>query len=585
MKRLMLVVCASLLAAPAWGQSAKDLALVPSDAVAFVHVRAADMWNHDIMKGLRDTVAAAGPKAIAAFDSQVYPSPADLDRVTLVLRLNEQDPNRPPHVTVIVSFKNDVDGAKLAKLYMPGGREGDLGSRKGFIDADRELAMHMPDPRHVVLGPVDGVQAFLAKGPGGGQGPLAAEMAVAASGSKSITIGVNVKAMPIPPNAFDELPPEIRPLARVERALLTLDLAAPEIALELRAAYASEAAAKEAEGAFRHAMSMAKQAMGEPRAEMEQKLYANAGKGPQPLDKAAEAGMALVALGALNRVEAMMDTLPVARSGSDMTVTVTLPREVSGFLGIYSASAAMLLPAVSKVQEAAGSSQSSNNLKMMGLAIHNHANTFDRMPSAAICDPTGKPLLSWRVAILPYIEQDNLYRQFKLDEPWDSEHNKALIEKMPKLYASPRVQTKPGETVYKAFVGKDAIFDWKQSKRFQEITDGTSNTAMIAEAGEPVIWTKPDDFVFDYSKPAPKLELPGGITIIHVCFGDGSVRRLDISRLSEQSIKNLIHTADGNYVDLDNEDRPPAGAVPVAPAGRATSPPPTAKAPPPPPRR
>lgn len=82
-----------------------------------------------------------------------------------------------------------------------------------------------------------------------------------------------------------------------------------------------------------------------------------------------------------------------------------------------------------------------NKLKQFGLACQNYHDTNDALPGN-IADKDGKPLLSWRIAILPFIEQQALYEQFKRDEPWDSEHNKKLIEKMPKLYAP--VRESPG---------------------------------------------------------------------------------------------------------------------------------------------
>ncbi|MBV9126015.1 MAG: DUF1559 domain-containing protein, partial [Planctomycetes bacterium] len=71
--------------------------------------------------------------------------------------------------------------------------------------------------------------------------------------------------------------------------------------------------------------------------------------------------------------------------------------------------------------------QSINNLKQIALAFHSMNDTYNFMPPAAICGKDGRPLLSWRVAILPYIEQQNLYNQFRLDEPWDSPTNKKLL--------------------------------------------------------------------------------------------------------------------------------------------------------------
>jgi len=87
-----------------------------------------------------------------------------------------------------------------------------------------------------------------------------------------------------------------------------------------------------------------------------------------------------------------------------------------------------------KIKQAAARANSTNNLKQMGLAMHNYMDVNKSFPAHAVYSKDGKPLLSWRVMILPYIEQDALYRQFKLDEPWDSDHNKKLMAQMPKIY-------------------------------------------------------------------------------------------------------------------------------------------------------
>ena len=121
----------------------------------------------------------------------------------------------------------------------------------------------------------------------------------------------------------------------------------------------------------------------------------------------------------------------------------------------------LLLPAVQKVREAAQRTSSINNLKQIALAMHNYNSTYGAFPAAAICDKkTGKPLLSWRVAILQYIEEEALYKQFKLDEPWDSEHNLKLAKNMPKIYFHPKAN-KPGDdkTHYRLFYGKGAAFE------------------------------------------------------------------------------------------------------------------------------
>ena len=98
---------------------------------------------------------------------------------------------------------------------------------------------------------------------------------------------------------------------------------------------------------------------------------------------------------------------------------------------------ALLLPAVQSAREAARRAQCVNNLKQIGLAMHNYASANGGFPPAAIVDPRGKPLLSWRVAILPYLDANPLYAKFKLDEPWDSPHNKELLKYMPAVYGCP----------------------------------------------------------------------------------------------------------------------------------------------------
>src|SRR5207253_5271036 len=104
--------------------------------------------------------------------------------------------------------------------------------------------------------------------------------------------------------------------------------------------------------------------------------------------------------------------------------------------------------------EKAARQKSANNLKQLGLAMHNYNNTYNHLPAVAIKDTKGKALLSWRVAILPFVEEEKLYKEFHLDEPWDSAHNKKLLGKMPKLFAPVMGKTKqPHSTYYQVFTG------------------------------------------------------------------------------------------------------------------------------------
>lgn len=196
---------------------------------------------------------------------------------------------------------------------------------------------------------------------------------------------------------------------------------------------------------------------------------------------------------------------------------------------------------------------SQNNLKQIALAFHNYHDAQGRLPNN-VYDKDGKALLSWRVLILPYIDQEPLYLQFKLDEAWDSETNKPLAAKLPKVYAPIRVKAKEGETFYRGFTGKGALFgpDSGKGLKFANITDGTANTGMVFEAGEAVIWSKPDDLPFD---PKKEIKLGGlfeGMSNVALC--DGSVRRLKKDPDAKE-LRKLIGYADGEVIDFDKLDK------------------------------
>ncbi len=219
---------------------------------------------------------------------------------------------------------------------------------------------------------------------------------------------------------------------------------------------------------------------------------------------------------------------------------------VGGFL------IAMLLPATQSAREAARRAQCVNNLKQIALAFHNHHSANNALPMPAITDKDGKPLLSWRVAILPYLEQQELYNKFKLDEPWDSPNNKPLIKEMPQVYLCPsRRSPEAGTTTYRVFVGNGALFEEGQSMGFQNVTDGTSNTVMVVESKDAVPWSKPDELKFD-PEAKPSLQgagspHPGGF---NTAFADGSVRFLKNS-VALQVWKALITRGSGEVISAD----------------------------------
>jgi hypothetical protein len=141
--------------------------------------------------------------------------------------------------------------------------------------------------------------------------------------------------------------------------------------------------------------------------------------------------------------------------------------------------------------------------------MHTYSEVHGRLPPATVCGPDGKPLLSWRVLLLPFLEQTDLYKEFRLDEPWDSPHNIKLLSKMPNIYAPPdgkKAKVPPYHTVCHVFVGRQTAFERPSGLRLQDdFPDGTNNTLLIVEAGKPVPWSKPEDLVYDPNGPLPDL--------------------------------------------------------------------------------
>ena len=152
-----------------------------------------------------------------------------------------------------------------------------------------------------------------------------------------------------------------------------------------------------------------------------------------------------------------------------------------------------LLPALTAAREAARRAQCTSNIKMMVLAIHNHVDATRFLPPVMTADASGKPLHSWRVLLLPYLDEYPLYQQIRLNEPWDSEHNKQFHNRVPSVYQCRSAKgDMTGMTSYSVVVGKECAFNEPNAKRgFGAIADGTSNTIAIVERKTPVCWMDP----------------------------------------------------------------------------------------------
>jgi hypothetical protein len=500
-----------------------DLALVPSNALGFARIAVHDLWTLESTKETREQLAKS--EAFQELEKALRVPVADIQAVTFIL-LQLSDPSREPAIVTAITTNRPFARDKLLSSLVQG-PEMQEKQRQGksyfFSNKTKGPAVHLAGDRLFLVGDVHALETYfdrLGWAPPG-MSPLSPGLKLAEQ-KHAFVAGFQVS---------DQLHDSLtkghnheedfyKPLLDVKSGTLVIDVDR-EAKLKAQLHFAKEATAKEARNAAAVGLDMLKRFLSNPASEglRNDMLFTTIAK----------------------ETIAALDSAQLSQEKT--TVQVTLETKSLPFI-------ALAVPAVQKTRVASRRMQSQNNLKQIGLAMHNYHDTFGRFPPQALTDKNGKPLLSWRVAILPFIEQDAVYRQFKLDEPWDSEHNKKLLEQMPKIYTPVNAKTgEKYETFYQVFAGKGTVFEPGEKITFASITDGTSNTIMVVEAGDAVPWTKPDDLPFDSDKALPKLggEFPD---VINAAFCDGSVHTIEKKKIDDKVLRWLILRNSGQNKSL-----------------------------------
>jgi prepilin-type processing-associated H-X9-DG protein len=544
MRHLIPALLGIALSVPARAEAPPELARVPPDAAVIVHARVADLWKSNDLKDIRRIVLKAGPEALATLDKRFTPAPSTADRVVAYVVAPAGD--EPVLAVAFLTFNKPFDKEAVLKNTTPKAKA--IGGKQAewYGDETDDYGVLFVGDRTLAFGNYRGVAKLADTAPA--KESVSAAFPELADPNKLVAVAGNLTA--VPPKVMEdlarELPPALRPLLKAKSAVVSLDTAAGG-ALHVRVAYPDKETADAADKAIHDGLAMAKELIGKARMELKKMLEGD-GK-PGTADDLPQALLAVAGLGALQEGEDFLNNLPLARKGESFALEIPIPQQIRPLVLGSGLAAGMLVPAVQRIRQSADRMKDSNNLKQFALAVHNYHDANGFVP-AAICDNDGKPLLSWRVAMLPYIEQDNLYRQFKLDEPWDSENNKKLIEKMPPIFQIPGSRAKAGHTHYRTFVGEGA--SWKSYSDKARIPasfpDGTSNTWMIVEAEEAVTWTKPEELAYD-GKTVPKLGkfFRGGF---NVAFWDGSVRYFP---RVPKGVHKYINPADGEAIGPDDD--------------------------------
>jgi hypothetical protein len=497
-----------------------DLERVPADAALFVSARVAELWNSEPVKGLRQRMEQELAKGMKDFQKEVGVEPGDMERATLVVtHFKAQGP-----IFFITTIK-PYDRAKILATVLPGVKAENRMGQVFFVSDNNRAIFFITDRTYLVATP-EGVRGYLDQPPAH-EGPLSGALQLAAE-KPQIAGGFNVAAFAR--EVGGQLPPQMeafKDLLKARTATWTVELGGQNGA-DLRLHFANDAEAKQAEQPLRAAIDLI-------RAEIEE--------GAKQMSRTAANGAKLTHMFKL--ADLALRTAAVTQKGPQLQVALSVKMDTATLV-------ASLVESVQRMRQSASSMQSVNNLKQIALAMHNYQSTYNHLPPQATYSKDGKPLLSWRVLILPFIEQDALYRQFKLDEAWDSPNNKKLLAQMPKVYADPNAPPTQTMTYYQGFVGPGAFFEGKKGLSLpNDFPDGTSNTLMVVEAANPVPWTRPDDLQYDPNKPLPKL---GGFVDnrFAAAYCDGSVRMLK-QNIKESVLRALITRNGGEVVNPNDE--------------------------------
>ena len=542
-----------------------DLAWVPPDAALFIQIRAADLWATDPIKALRRAFEERPGQLEKELREELGVPVTEVEKVTLVFRsigglVGRGRGPSAPDLLIVTATKEDSLAAVRAQAEQVAGKT--FRRYKGR----RDELIYFVNKRTYVRGQAEFIRAGIARaGKAETAGPLVRALKRAMD-RHHLVVGLQLNA-----DTADELASSLdladegerralAPLVAVRGGVLVAD-AGKETSAAVELSFPDTARAARELRAAQDAVALLRlRVLGSLLAHAEERL-------DQALGSPREENVALGIL-VLERLESALREVKAERRGSVVRLSARAATELA-VLGKESKTLARARLGDDWAKRARRRRLSANNLKQILLALHSFHDTDKRLPPAALCDPqSGKPVLSWRVALLPYLEQANLYRQFKLNEPWDGPNNKKLLEKIPPIYAPVGVKTaKPYLTFYRAFVpakGTGATAWSTQVTRRPPFgafggripatfPDGTSNTIGVVEAGEAVPWTRPEPLVYNEKEPLPKL---GGHFKDGFVVGmmDGSVAFISRRALADpaavQDLRFMITANDGAPISL-----------------------------------
>lgn len=525
-----LVAAVSFISTPAIqaedAAEALDIKYVPEEAVAAVIVRPRSLLTQPGAEMMPlEVITAAGIQELGI-------DPLDVDSVMLLV--GPPSPAGPPELGVVIRLTKDYEkGEIVAKLLRNI-------KRKGFSTGS------MPDRRTILLAQ-PGLGEAMQEADGTSDSPLLQLLRESTSSSHVQLVFAMEPVREFSKQAMAGMPPLPPPLQGIKKVpdqlqSLKLDVnLGRDVGARLLLTASDDQAAEDLEALLNMGLAICKQQMLAKVSEA------------RPMDSSDQVPEAIYQY-TRRMTDTLFEMLVPKRQGNQLSVQA----EVDSGVLTMGMMVAGLMPVASAARESARLMASKNQLRQLGMAMMQAEAANGQFPAAAITSDDGKPLLSWRVSILPYLGEKDLYEQFHLDEPWDSEHNKALLSKMPAIFANPR-SDEVTKTNYLLVTGEGTLFS-EAAPASASATDGASNTIMMIEAATPVEWTRPVDWVFDPQRPARGLGDTGRDAFV-AYFVDGHVD--EVERFRGDEVLKALFTHRGGEIntgsgvvsgDEDDED-------------------------------
>lgn len=510
---------------------------VTKDDIAAISVRPSRILRSPLLKDLpRDTV-------FGEMTEDTGIDPMDLEQMTILVAASMiPDPNAPPSgpesPVVVFRFSKAIDAKSMSDRLLDDTVERSHNGRTYYattipddVPAEYRSMMRIVagcelEERTLFVGPESRLKAILSQ-QAGSASPLRRMLAGLGTDDDAIAVvrleSVKDKLQRLADEGREALPPPMADLAdipdQLSSAVIRVSISSDNLFSATLTGYDAQSAGK-LESHISGGIDMAKQAFDGLRGQLGMVLPG-------------EAGTEAVGL-----VDQFIAGITVKKSGSTVEVNVKKPAGLTDFANDIGPKL------VEMAEQSAQDAMQMNNLKQLALAMHNYCDVNGHLPST-IRDSDGKPLLSWRVHLLPYLEADDLYQQFKLDEPWDSANNKPLIERMPEVFGT----NGDGKTRYLAFSGENTPLGGNKAIGFADVIDGTALTIMCVQAApeKAVTWSKPEDLEFNQENPLAAL---GAIPDkgFRTALLDGSCCTIP-KDIDLETLRRLIQHNDGQPVD------------------------------------